>query len=608
MKTASNILRTVPTQLASCIALALACPFADAAPQLVQTIDLHAWAGTPISNFIPALPQPGAPFSMTSIAFDPISKTIYAADYSTKNVFMIDSARRTVRTVLNVNGYFSTLDIGPTQNVQGMGPKDLLVNPATGSWAFTGQGGGARFNGTTFAEGINMRAMQSGAAWDIDNNILYGAEGNNFYATKNLKFVWAGIPCGGASNAVAVNQFTSRAYATCDAQGGIPHIAMFDGTALAKVGVKAQIPPILLGPTGIAQQQPTGIAVNPNTNRIYSAGLTGSTSLDVLDASSLAWINTIGGLPDQSSRSLVAGYLTLPLPRPIAINTRTNTIFVLNSVDSTVSVVDGKTNQLTATLAIAIPAGAITSQPAAGQMSEFKPGNTSVDKASNTLVSLGGAISMAVNEADNLLYVLGVNGTIGVFALDAPSSAPSFSVSGVVRDALGTAVPGVAVTATGSTGPVSTVTDTSGLYVLTGLAAGAYTVAPATLGSTSFVAKAVTLNAANVGKLNFAPAVAVAGGGGGNGGAVSPGAGAFAVTVSLKNAGTVTATPSGVDRSINCGNVCSATFKAGTPITLVASAPPGLVFVGWSGACVGTAPTCDLTVNGNLSVKASFSK
>ena len=545
---------------------------------------------------------------MTSIAFDPVLKTIYAADYSTKNVFMIDSTTRAVKTVLNVNGYFSTLDIGPTQNVQGMGPKDLLVNPVTGSWAFTGQGGGARFNGTTFAEGINVRAMQSGAAWDIDNNVFYGAEGNNFFAAKNLKFVWAGVPCGGASNAVAINQFTSRAYVACDAHAGIPHIAVFDGTALAQIGVKAQIPPLGFGPSSIVQQQPTGIAVNPASNRVYAAGLTNATSLDVLDASSVQWITEISGLPDQSSRSLVAGYLTLPLPRPIVINTLTDTVFVLNSLDSTVSVFDGKTNQLTSTLAIAMPAGAVVAQPIVGLPTEIKPGNTSADKSSNTMITLGGAVSMAVNEADNLLYVLSVNGTISVFALDAPSAAPRFSISGVVSDTLGTVVPGVAVTATGASGPFSTVTDPSGLYVLTGLASGAYTVAPARMGTTSFAPQAVTVSASNVGKLNFAPSIIGGGGGGGGGSKAAPGAASFVVTVSLKNTGTVTATPAGVDRSLNCGSVCFATFTAGAPITLAANAPPGLAFLGWSGACVGTAPTCDLTVNGNLSVKANFSK
>jgi hypothetical protein len=33
-----------------------------------------------------------------------------------------------------------------------------------------------------------------------------------------------------------------------------------------------------------------------------------------------------------------------------------------------------------------------------------------------------------------------------------------------------------------------------------------------------------------------------------------------------------------------------------------------LAFVSWGGACSGTSPTCNLTVNSNLSVQANFSK
>ena len=57
-------------------------------------------------------------------------------------------------------------------------------------------------------------------------------------------------------------------------------------------------------------------------------------------------------------------------------------------------------------------------------------------------------------------------------------------------------------------------------------------------------------------------------------------------------AGTVTATPTGVDRALNCGSNCSAKFVQNTLVTLTATPPVGKTFANWSGACSGTAPTC----------------
>lgn len=69
--------------------------------------------------------------------------------------------------------------------------------------------------------------------------------------------------------------------------------------------------------------------------------------------------------------------------------------------------------------------------------------------------------------------------------------------------------------------------------------------------------------------------------------------------------GTVTSSPS----AINCGNACagaSVSFVSGTAVTLTAVARPGDTFVGWSGACSGSAITCDVTLNADTTVVARF--
>ncbi len=95
-------------------------------------------------------------------------------------------------------------------------------------------------------------------------------------------------------------------------------------------------------------------------------------------------------------------------------------------------------------------------------------------------------------------------------------------------------------------------------------------------------------------------ATAPAGGGGGGGGTVNP-------TLSVKTAGgkgAITSAPAG----INCGSTCTATVPAGTTFTLTAAPEAGFRFVNWSGACSGSALTCQVTVSSSVTAQANFSK
>lgn len=76
-----------------------------------------------------------------------------------------------------------------------------------------------------------------------------------------------------------------------------------------------------------------------------------------------------------------------------------------------------------------------------------------------------------------------------------------------------------------------------------------------------------------------------------------------AVSVSKQGAGsgTVVSTPAG----ISCGSACTADFSTGTTVALQATAAPGSVFAGWTGACTGTA-ACSLLVTAPQAVTASF--
>lgn len=77
----------------------------------------------------------------------------------------------------------------------------------------------------------------------------------------------------------------------------------------------------------------------------------------------------------------------------------------------------------------------------------------------------------------------------------------------------------------------------------------------------------------------------------------------YALTVSKSGAGSgaVVSSPAG----IICGSSCSASYEAGTSVSLAATAAADSVFSGWSGACSGTGG-CAISINGDKAVTATF--
>jgi hypothetical protein len=74
------------------------------------------------------------------------------------------------------------------------------------------------------------------------------------------------------------------------------------------------------------------------------------------------------------------------------------------------------------------------------------------------------------------------------------------------------------------------------------------------------------------------------------------------VTKSGTGSGTVASNPAG----ISCGSTCSAQFGNGSVVVLTAAAGSGSSFTGWSGACAGVSPSCQVTLSTNKSATASF--
>ena len=81
-----------------------------------------------------------------------------------------------------------------------------------------------------------------------------------------------------------------------------------------------------------------------------------------------------------------------------------------------------------------------------------------------------------------------------------------------------------------------------------------------------------------------------------------PGVIELAVVRAGTGSGTITSSPAG----IACGATCTAAFAQDTVITLTAVPSTGSVFGGWSGACEGATPTCEVTLAHAAAATATF--
>ncbi len=80
----------------------------------------------------------------------------------------------------------------------------------------------------------------------------------------------------------------------------------------------------------------------------------------------------------------------------------------------------------------------------------------------------------------------------------------------------------------------------------------------------------------------------------------------YRLTVNLTGDGS--GTVSSIGNSINCGTICTATFNAGTTVTLTAKNASNSKFLLWGGACSSYTWTCTVTISSDVTVKAEFIK
>jgi hypothetical protein len=82
--------------------------------------------------------------------------------------------------------------------------------------------------------------------------------------------------------------------------------------------------------------------------------------------------------------------------------------------------------------------------------------------------------------------------------------------------------------------------------------------------------------------------------------------GGFTPTLTVVSSGTGTGLVTSVPSGISCGTTCSASFPAGTSVTLTAAPNSGFMFGSWSGCDSTSGPTCTVLLSTNRSVGVTF--
>jgi len=173
----------------------------------------------------------------------------------------------------------------------------------------------------------------------------------------------------------------------------------------------------------------------------------------------------------------------------------------------------------------------------------------------------------------------------------------------VVAQALGTGIPGVALTVTKAGTGAGIVTSSPAGINCGATCSASFTngasvtlTAAASSGST-FAGWSGACSGTSTCSVSMTQARAVSATFNGSGGTF-----ALSVTRAGAGTGTVTSSPTG----ISCGSTCSANYSSGTVVTLTAAVASNSTFAGWSGACTSTATTCTVSMTQARAVTATF--
>lgn len=258
------------------------------------------------------------------LAINPMTDRIYVANQYNNNVSVIDGS--TDKVLANV----------PV----GRGPGVLAVNPKTDRIYVVNEDG----NTVTVIDGLTNKPIARIPTPPDSSDVAVNPETDRIYvvSSRNLTSghltvidgatdkVLATINAGASPGAAAVNPVTDRVYVA----GGLDHLTVIDGSTnkVIPAGAPGAIP--------AAFGSLKAIAVNPKTDKIYVAvGGEASDCVKVIDGNTGA-TRTVN-LPAHSYPVYLAD---------MAVDPATNKIYAVSYNAGTLTVIDGVTDKVTATL------------------------------------------------------------------------------------------------------------------------------------------------------------------------------------------------------------------------------------------------------------------
>ena len=202
------------------------------------------------------------------------------------------------------------------------------------------------------------------------------------------------------------------------------------GGELPKQAISVQISETPSLRLGLGGHIPWDVAVNPDTNRIYTANA-GSSNVSVIDGASNTVVDTVA----------VGDY-----PYGVAVNPDTNRIYVANSDSDNVSVIDGASNTVVDTVAVGDYPYGVAVNPTTNRIyvtNNWGDSVSVIDGASNTVVGTVGVgttpgmtppvpLGVAVNPNTNRIYVTNADNAGGpnsVFVIDGASNTVVATIS-----------------------------------------------------------------------------------------------------------------------------------------------------------------------------------
>jgi YVTN family beta-propeller protein len=207
--------------------------------------------------------------------------------------------------------------------------------------------------------------------------------------------------------AIAVNPVSNLIY-VCDDDNGL--VDVIDGST------NTEVTTVSTGSSGGIPNLPVSVAVNPATSMVYVVENDGNPSFG----------NSVGVI--NGSNQLVATIAVGTSPTSVVVNPVTNLIYVANSGSNSVSVIDGSSNSVTATVTspeMLSPIG-LAVNPATNQVFVANSGSDyasvingtttpATDVIASNAIPTSGFVSIAVDTSTDQAYLAnGSQGTVGV--------------------------------------------------------------------------------------------------------------------------------------------------------------------------------------------------